>query len=71
MRIDCRRVFLFFFPGFVVCRTQMLQVEKVVEVLKPGPLGIKEHKYSDAELQAARTVAEKARENWSRISKQR
>ncbi|CAM6036752.1 unnamed protein product [Sphagnum compactum] len=51
-------------------RTQMLQVEKVVEVLKPGPLGIKEHKYSDAELQAARTVAEKARENWSRISKQ-
>jgi chaperonin GroES len=49
----------------------MLQVEKVVEVLKPGPLGIKEHKYSDAELQAARTVADKARENWSRISKQR
>ncbi len=63
--------FLFSFSGFVVCRTQMLQVEKVVEVLKPGPLGIKEHKYSDAELQAARTVADKARENWSRISKQR
>ncbi|CAK9238177.1 unnamed protein product [Sphagnum jensenii] len=49
---------------------QMLQVEKVVKVLKPGPVGVKEHKYSDGELKAARAVAEKAKENWSQISKQ-
>jgi hypothetical protein len=55
----------------VLCRIQqMLQVEKVVKVLKPGPVGVKEHKYSDGELKAARAVAEKAKENWSQISKQ-
>ncbi len=40
------------------------------QVLKPGPVGVKEHKYSDGELKAATAVAEKAQENWSQISKQ-
>lgn len=37
---------------------------KVIDVLQPGPLGIIEHKFSDAETAKARQNAESAVRRW-------
>lgn len=37
---------------------------KVIEVLQPGPLGIVEHKFSDADISRAKDIARKAVQRW-------
>ncbi|KAH7676743.1 Aldehyde dehydrogenase N-terminal protein [Dioscorea alata] len=39
-------------------------VETVINVLQPGPLGIVEHKYSATEVQAAKDTVHRAVETW-------
>lgn len=43
-------------------------METVISVLKPGPLGIIEHKFSAAEVQEAKATVRRAVENWQRNS---
>ncbi|BBN09549.1 hypothetical protein MPTK1_4g20640 [Marchantia polymorpha subsp. ruderalis] len=45
-------------------RHQERHVERVIEVLVPGPLGIVEHKFSHGELQSARAEVARAVERW-------
>ncbi|KAG6549241.1 hypothetical protein Mapa_009227 [Marchantia paleacea] len=45
-------------------RRQERHVERVIEVLIPGPLGIVEHRFSHEELQSARAEAARATERW-------
>ncbi|VFQ68631.1 unnamed protein product [Cuscuta campestris] len=45
------------------------EVETVVKVLQPGPLGIIEHKFSSEEVQKAKDNVERAVENWRRHAK--
>ncbi|RZC51928.1 hypothetical protein C5167_020357 [Papaver somniferum] len=42
------------------------EMETVVGVLQPGPLGIIEHKFSAEEVRQAKSAVEKAVENWKR-----
>lgn len=42
------------------------QMETVVKVLKPGPLGITEHKFSAEEIDKANATVKRAVENWRR-----
>jgi chaperonin GroES len=39
-------------------------VETVIHVLQPGPVGIVEHKFTDAEILEARAILKKAVDNW-------
>ena len=39
-------------------------VETVINVLQPGPIGILEHKFTDAEIREAQTTVRSAVENW-------
>ncbi|KAI0518640.1 hypothetical protein KFK09_006076 [Dendrobium nobile] len=41
-------------------------VEAVINVLQPGPLGIIEHKFSAEEVRKAKATAEQAIKNWKR-----
>ncbi|GAU42544.1 hypothetical protein TSUD_341710 [Trifolium subterraneum] len=41
-------------------------VETVVKVLQPGPLGITEHKFSAEEIRSANATVAKAVANWRR-----
>ncbi|KAG8085372.1 hypothetical protein GUJ93_ZPchr0010g11108 [Zizania palustris] len=41
-------------------------VETVINVLQPGPVGIVEHKFTDAEIRAAGATVRQAVENWRR-----
>jgi chaperonin GroES len=41
-------------------------VETVINVLQPGPIGILEHKFTDAEIRAAQATVRTAVENWRR-----
>ncbi|PKU68470.1 hypothetical protein MA16_Dca016828 [Dendrobium catenatum] len=41
-------------------------VEAVINVLQPGPLGIIEHKFSAEEVRKAKAIAEQAIKNWKR-----
>ncbi|TVU19106.1 hypothetical protein EJB05_35239, partial [Eragrostis curvula] len=41
-------------------------VETVIHVLQPGPIGIVEHKFTDAEIMEARATVRRAVENWRR-----
>ncbi|KAH0641197.1 hypothetical protein R3W88_025208 [Solanum pinnatisectum] len=43
-----------------------LDVETVVKVLQPGPLGIVEHKFSAEEIQKASDTVKQAVSNWRR-----
>nr|XP_009793155.1 PREDICTED: uncharacterized protein LOC104240068 [Nicotiana sylvestris]XP_016434298.1 PREDICTED: uncharacterized protein LOC107760713 [Nicotiana tabacum] len=43
-----------------------LDVETVVKVLQPGPLGIVEHKFSSDEIQKAHDTVKRAVGNWRR-----
>ncbi|KAL2630648.1 hypothetical protein R1flu_015334 [Riccia fluitans] len=52
-------------------KKQEKQVEKVIEVLAPGPLGIVEHKFTHAEIESARAQAARACEKWSRAASRR
>ncbi|XP_024966325.1 uncharacterized protein LOC112506478 [Cynara cardunculus var. scolymus] len=42
------------------------EMETVVKVLQPGPLGIIEHKFSAEEIVSANATVKKAVENWKR-----
>lgn len=42
------------------------QMETVVKVLKPGPLGITEHKFSAEEIDKANATVKRAVQNWQR-----
>ncbi|KAI3848219.1 hypothetical protein MKX03_003497 [Papaver bracteatum] len=42
------------------------EMETVVGVLQPGPLGIIEHKFSAEEVRQAKSAVQKAVENWKR-----
>lgn len=46
-------------------------VETVVNVLQPGPLGIVEHKYTNKEIVDAQASTEKAIESWRQASLKR
>ena len=43
-----------------------LDVETVVKVLQPGPLGIVEHKFSSEEIRKANDTVKQAVGNWRR-----
>ncbi|WOL10367.1 hypothetical protein Cni_G19122 [Canna indica] len=43
-------------------------VETVIDVLQPGPLGIIEHKFSQVEVQEAKATVKRAVENWQKNS---
>ncbi|XP_009411698.3 uncharacterized protein LOC103993385 [Musa acuminata AAA Group] len=53
-------------PG--VLRQLEQDLETVITVLQPGPLGIIEHKFSAAEVQEAKAIVQSAVENWRRNS---
>ncbi|KAJ0597808.1 hypothetical protein HanPI659440_Chr04g0170511 [Helianthus annuus] len=42
------------------------EMETVVKVLQPGPLGIVEHKFSAEEIEKANATVKRAVENWKR-----
>lgn len=49
------------------CKRQAEQeMETVVKVLQPGPLGIIEHKFSTEEIEKAKATVKRAVENWKR-----
>ncbi|XP_062231237.1 uncharacterized protein LOC133928773 [Phragmites australis] len=41
-------------------------VETVIHVLQPGPIGIVEHKFTDAEILEAGATVRRAVDNWRR-----
>lgn len=45
-------------------------VETVIRVLQPGPVGIVEHKFTNEEIRKASTVVRSAVENWRIRAKQ-
>ncbi|KAK4558676.1 hypothetical protein RGQ29_008106 [Quercus rubra] len=45
------------------------EMETVVKVLQPGPLGIIEHKFSSEEIREANATVHRAVENWQRNAK--
>ncbi|XP_047046048.1 uncharacterized protein LOC124650579 [Lolium rigidum] len=53
-------------PQFV--RQVERDVETVINVLQPGPIGILEHKFADAEIREAEATVRSAVENWRRNS---
>ncbi|KAJ3676184.1 hypothetical protein LUZ60_003596 [Juncus effusus] len=42
------------------------EIETVINVLKPGPVGIVEHKFSSQEINEAKIIVENAVQNWKR-----
>ncbi|CAK9178044.1 unnamed protein product [Ilex paraguariensis] len=42
------------------------EIETVVQVLQPGPLGIVEHKFSADEICKAKATVKRAVENWQK-----
>lgn len=42
------------------------EMETVIAVLQPGPLGIVEHKFSSEEMREANATVKRAVENWRR-----
>ncbi|XP_074365221.1 uncharacterized protein LOC141706332 [Apium graveolens] len=53
-------------PFSAIFRQLEQQLETVVKVLKPGPLGITEHKFSAEEIEKANATVKRAVENWQR-----
>ncbi|KAE8768345.1 hypothetical protein D1007_39648 [Hordeum vulgare] len=53
-------------PQFV--RQVERDVETVINVLHPGPIGIVEHKFTDAEIREAQVTVRSAVEKWRRNS---
>jgi hypothetical protein len=59
-----------FYEPFLILHRQLEQeMETVVKVLQPGPLGITEHKFSAEEIREANATVRKAVENWQRNAK--
>ncbi|EXC34713.1 hypothetical protein L484_020486 [Morus notabilis] len=58
-----------FLPFSRLFRQLEQEVETVVNVLQPGPLGIIEHKFSAEEIRKASATVRMAVENWRRIAK--
>lgn len=56
----------FFLFCFVYCRNLENDMETVVSVLQPGPLGIIEHKFSAEEIHKANATVKRAVNNWRR-----
>jgi hypothetical protein len=54
---------------FILHRQLEQEMETVVKVLQPGPLGIIEHKFSADEISEANATVDKAVENWQRNAK--
>lgn len=53
--------------GCSLCYRQLeTEMETVVKVLQPGPLGIIEHKFSAEEVRQASATVERAVQNWLR-----
>ncbi|GMN38099.1 hypothetical protein TIFTF001_007339 [Ficus carica] len=55
-----------FLPFSKLFRQLEQEVETVVNVLQPGPLGIIEHKFSAEEIHKANATVHVAVENWRR-----
>ncbi|MCD7466919.1 hypothetical protein HAX54_004011 [Datura stramonium] len=53
-------------PFSRLLRQLELDMETVVKVLQPGPLGIVEHKFSAEEIQKASDTVKQAVSNWRR-----
>ncbi|KAL6978424.1 hypothetical protein U1Q18_020091 [Sarracenia purpurea var. burkii] len=53
------------FP-FTLFRQLEQEMETVIKVLQPGPLGIVEHKFSSEEIHEANDTVKRAVENWRR-----
>lgn len=51
---------------FFINRQAEQEMETVVKVLQPGPLGIIEHKFSAEEIEKANAIVKRAVENWKR-----
>ncbi|KAF8392560.1 hypothetical protein HHK36_022905 [Tetracentron sinense] len=51
---------------FRVLRQLEQEMETVIKVLQPGPLGIIEHKFSAIEIHEAKATVDRALENWER-----
>ncbi|XP_073304222.1 uncharacterized protein [Primulina huaijiensis] len=49
-----------------LCRQLEQEMETVVKVLQPGPLGIIEHKFTAEEINKAKSTVNQAVENWRR-----
>ncbi|XP_047325918.1 uncharacterized protein LOC124929567 [Impatiens glandulifera] len=45
------------------------EVETVINVLQPGPLGIVEHKFTEQEIQQAKITVKRAVKNWNMNAK--
>ncbi|KAL1558441.1 hypothetical protein AAHA92_08907 [Salvia divinorum] len=43
-------------------------IETVVKVLQPGPLGVIEHKFTDEEIKSANLTVKRAVKNWQRTA---
>ncbi|KAK1281193.1 hypothetical protein QJS04_geneDACA004798 [Acorus gramineus] len=54
------------FPISRLFRQFEQEMETVINVLQPGPLGVVEHKFSEAEVVEARATVRRAVENWRR-----
>nr|XP_043622330.1 uncharacterized protein LOC122593932 [Erigeron canadensis] len=54
------------FPFSRFFRQAEQQMETVVKVLQPGPLGIVEHKFSAEEIEKANATVKRAVLNWKR-----
>ncbi|KAK1316925.1 hypothetical protein QJS10_CPA05g00485 [Acorus calamus] len=54
------------FPISRLFRQFEQELETVINVLQPGPLGVVEHKFSEAEIVEARATVRRAVENWRR-----
>ncbi|KAK7396854.1 hypothetical protein VNO78_18016 [Psophocarpus tetragonolobus] len=52
------------FPFSALIRQIEQEMETVIKVLKPGPLGIVEHKFSADEIRKANATVSKAVANW-------
>ncbi|KAJ0112309.1 hypothetical protein Patl1_01072 [Pistacia atlantica] len=50
----------------VICLQLEAEMETVVKVLQPGPLGITEHKFFAEEIRHANATVNRAVENWRR-----
>ncbi|XP_041992371.1 uncharacterized protein LOC121743205 [Salvia splendens] len=54
------------FPRFF--RQVEHDIETVVKVLQPGPLGVIEHKFTDEEINSANLTVKRAVKNWQRTA---
>ncbi|KAI8574681.1 hypothetical protein RHMOL_Rhmol01G0373500 [Rhododendron molle] len=52
--------------GDILDRQLEQEMETVIAVLQPGPLGIVEHKFSSEEMRDANATAKRAVDNWRR-----